>query len=67
MFNINKKKPRANVQHTIRFDEELHQKINELSDQEDVSFNHFVLECCRYALEDYDSKEEEEKATKKKK
>lgn len=54
MFNVNKKKPQANVQRTIRFDEELHHKINELAEKEDVSFNHFVLECCRYALEEYD-------------
>ena len=53
MFNVNRKKPKANVQHTIRFDEDLHQKINNIAEKEDVSFNHFVLECCRYAIDEY--------------
>lgn len=59
MFNINKKKPQANIQHTIRFDEDLHEKINHLTEKEGVSFNHLVLECCRYALDDYPEEKQE--------
>ena len=51
MFVEDKRDAKANVQKTIRFTEEVYQKLHEISVRENVSFNALVLQCCRYALD----------------
>ena len=52
MFTIQKNPPQANVPRNIRFTEELFEKLNRVSTENDVSFNSLVLQCCRYALDE---------------
>jgi len=60
MFKIQKDNPKANVQTTIRFDDKLYDEIKALSDQEEVSINSLVLQCCRYALDNLNKNSDEE-------
>lgn len=51
MFVVENKFKNANVSRTIRFTEPLFEKLNQVADENDVSFNLLVLQCCQYALE----------------
>lgn len=51
MFKIQKELKKANISRTIRFTEELFEELNNAAAQNDISFNHLVLLCCRYALD----------------
>lgn len=53
MFTIKKK---TNVPKTIRFTDELNEKLCQIAADEGVSFNELVLQCCQYALNDYGKK-----------
>ena len=48
MFEI--KKPQ-NSNKTIRMPNDLIQKLQKLADENDISFNQLVIQCCEYALE----------------
>ncbi len=50
MFKINNEFKNANISRTIRFTEELFEDLNQLSFENDISFNLLVLQCCKYAL-----------------
>ena len=52
MFEIEKRlKKNANVSRNIRFNEELFEQLAMAAGKYNVSFNHLVLQCCKYALE----------------
>lgn len=57
MFNIDKKFARANVPRTVRFTEPIFRELSELANSEDISFNNLVLQCCAYALSEYEERE----------
>ncbi len=48
MFELMRKK--ANVPKTIRFTEELNEKLRKVAKENNVSFNSLVLQCCEYAI-----------------
>ena len=58
MFKVSHPKSQSNVSRTIRFTEELFSVLNEIADKEGTSFNELVLQCCRYAIDNYDKSDE---------
>lgn len=61
MFKVDTTLSRSNVPRTIRFKEEIYNTLMEISSYENVSFNQLVLQCCRYAINDYSIKEKLDK------
>ena len=51
MFIIDKNLKNANIPRTIRFTDDMFEKLNHISTQNKISFNLLVLQCCQYALE----------------
>ena len=51
MFEIEKKYKSANVSRTIRFTEDIFERLNKTAYENETSFNLLVLQCCRYALD----------------
>ena len=51
MFKIYKPFSNANVPRTIRFTDELFEKLNKIAQENKISFNLLVLQCCDYAIE----------------
>lgn len=51
MFEIDNQYANANVPRTIRFTDKLFEDLNTAAEENDVSFNMLVLQCCRYALD----------------
>lgn len=60
MFIIKNDFKNANVPRTIRFTENMFEKLNQLSFDNDISFNLLVLQCCQYAIENMEMKENNE-------
>ena len=58
MFKIEKTLNSPTIPRTIRFTEELFNRLQETAKENHVSFNRVVLECCKYA---WDNQEETEK------
>lgn len=58
MFEIVKPFANANIPRTIRFTEELFEELNKMADENDISFNMLVLQCCRYALDNLAKQDE---------
>ena len=58
MFKIVKPFSNANIPRTVRFTEELFEELNRTAEENAISFNMLVLQCCRYALDHLDQKEE---------
>ena len=56
MFKINKELKNANVPRTIRFTESLFAQLNRCAAENEVSFNYLVLQCCKYALDHMEEK-----------
>ena len=54
MFQINNEFKGANLPRTIRFTEKLYEDLNRTAQQNNISFNLLVLQCCKYALEHMD-------------
>ncbi len=52
MFKVESKFKNANVARTIRFTEDMYEELATLAQQNGISFNNLVLQCCRYALDD---------------
>ena len=50
MFRIEKELRGANLARTIRFPESLFETLGRVAQQNQISFNLLVLQCCRYAL-----------------
>ena len=51
MFQIENPFKNANIPRTIRFTEDLFEKLNQTAQDNGISFNLLVLQCCKYALE----------------
>ena len=51
MFVIDTQFSNANLARTIRFTEKLFDELNDVAEENKVSFNLLVLQCCRYALD----------------
>lgn len=58
MFKVDNNLKSASVPRTVRFTEELFEKLNKTATENNISFNLLVLQCCKYAL---DNMEEPEK------
>ncbi|MEE0839792.1 MAG: hypothetical protein U0L72_04470 [Acutalibacteraceae bacterium] len=54
MFKINTELKSANISRTVRFTEPLFEELNRLAAENNISFNHLVLQCCKYALDNLD-------------
>jgi predicted HicB family RNase H-like nuclease len=52
LFIIDKKNSKTPVAVTVRFDEDLHNQLQETASKEGISFNSLIFQCCRYALND---------------
>ena len=50
MFEIDKGKCRANVPRTVRLPEALCERLCQIAQDNDISFNSLVIQCCNYAL-----------------
>lgn len=61
MFIIQKPHAKTNISKTIRFTEELNNRMIALAQEEEVSFNELVIQCCQYALDHHakDAREED--------
>ena len=51
LFEIEKKYKSANVSRTIRFTEDIFERLNKTAYENEISFNLLVLQCCRSALD----------------
>ena len=54
MFKIENELKSANIPRTVRFTENLFETLNNVAQKNNVSFNLLVLQCCKYALENFD-------------
>ena len=61
MFIVNKGLSKSNIPRTIRFTEEIYNSLSDMASHEDISFNQLVLQCCRYAIDNYGTTEERRK------
>lgn len=59
MFEIDNQYTNANVPRTIRFTEKLFEDLNKTAEDNNISFNMLVLQCCRYALDHLMQSEEQ--------
>jgi len=51
MFEVDNSLKSANTPCTIRFTEDLFEKLHDVAAQYNISFNLLVLQCCKYALD----------------
>lgn len=58
MFKIDNEMKNANIARTIRFTEPLFERLNETAQNNNVSFNLLVLQCCKYALDNMQQDDE---------
>lgn len=56
MFKIDNELKSANVARTVRFTEPLFEKLNKTATNNNIFFNLLVLQCCKYALENMEEK-----------
>ena len=56
MFKIDNELKSANIARTVRFTEPLFEKLNQTAQENNISFNLLVLQCCKYALENIEDK-----------
>ncbi len=54
LFKIDNELKSANIARTVRFTEPLFEKLNKTAQENNVSFNLLVLQCCKYALNNMD-------------
>ena len=57
MFKINNELKSANIPRTVRFTEQLFERLNTVASENKISFNLLVLQCCKYALDDMNEEE----------
>ena len=53
MFSVNKRFSKSNIARTIRFTDDIFNSFLEIANKEDISFNQLVLQCCQYAIDNY--------------
>ena len=51
MFEAKGRSKNANTQMTIRFTEKLYEDLKKYAQENGISFNYLVLQCCEYALD----------------
>lgn len=51
MFKVDNEFKNANIARTVRFTESLFERLNDVANRNDISFNLLVLQCCKYALD----------------
>lgn len=56
MFKIENELKSANIARTVRFTEPLFESLNHVAQENNISFNLLVLQCCKYALENMKEK-----------
>ena len=59
MFKINNEFKSANISRTVRFTEQIFEKLNKIAAENEISFNLLVLQCCKYALDNLDESEDQ--------
>ncbi len=59
MFKIENELKSANIARTVRFTEPLFEKLNHVAQENNISFNLLVLQCCKYALENMEESSED--------
>ncbi len=57
MFKIDNEFSNANVSRTVRFTENLFERLNQTATDNNISFNLLVLQCCKYALDNQETEE----------
>ena len=57
-FKIEKPFANANKPRTIRFTDELFEELEKAAKENKVSFNMLVLQCCQYALNNMQGKQD---------
>ncbi len=63
-FEIKKEFKGANIPRTIRFTNRLFEKLNQTAEENDISFNLLVLQCCQFALDHYKNESSKENLEK---
>ena len=63
MFQIDKKAYGPSSPRTIRFPDEFLEHLCYLAQENGISFNRFVIECCKYAVDHIEEKEERNSKT----
>jgi len=66
MFIVNSALSKPNIPRTIRFTEEIYSTLQLLSEEENISFNALVLQCCKYAMDSYGKLDELQREKKEK-
>ena len=56
MFKIDDELHGTNVPRTIRFTDKLFERLNDFAVKNNISFNSLVLQCCKYALDNAEDK-----------
>ena len=51
MFTPNKNFGKATLPRTVRFTDEIYERLNEVASERDVSINSLILQCCQYAMD----------------
>jgi len=51
MFKIENEFKGANISRTIRFTDKIFEELNKIAEENEISFNLLVLQCCKYAVE----------------
>jgi hypothetical protein len=59
MFEGDNEYANANVPRPLRFTDKLFEDLNRAAEENNVSFNMMVLQCCRYALDHLKQNEEQ--------
>ena len=55
---------KSNIARTIRFTEDIYEELSNIAISENISFNQLVLQCCRYAINNYGYSNPETESTK---
>ena len=58
MFQIDKRTYGPNSPRTVRFPDEFFEHLCRLAQENGISFNRFVIECCKYAVDHMEEREE---------
>lgn len=59
MFKIDNEMKSANIPRTIRFTEQMFERLNKTASENNISFNLLVLQCCKYALDNMEDERTE--------
>lgn len=54
-----KKYENPNIAHTIRFTQDLHEKLGKVAEEKNLSFNSLILQCCEFAMENMKPEEKQ--------